>query len=113
MLKLSEVSRSERIRRINDACRRSFMGCFLVRTAAFADLPHDVIAIALHRVRSFKEFGNDPDDEHDLGFLDVCGERVFFRFDYYGDRDLKTGANDPSDTTRTWRTLTVGLASDY
>ena len=111
---LSQVSHSEKIRRINDACRRSFTGCRIVVTAAFAELDAKTKAIVLHQVQTFKDFdeGNDPHHEHDFGCIEHDGEKFFFKFDYY-DETLQYGSDDPSDQAKTRRVLTIMLASDY
>ena len=44
--------------------------------------------------------------------LEVDGERVFFKVDYY-DPELERHSDDPSDPEITRRVLTIGLASDY
>jgi hypothetical protein len=114
-LALSQPTRGELIRRINDRCRHSFTGCFIVLTAAVAELDPHTKAIVLHRVRTFKDFdaGNNPHDENDMAFFEVDGARYFWKFDYFGDPNYRTGSDDPSDTGKTWRCLTVGFASDY
>lgn len=114
-VKAQDTDRSERIRLLNDAARRTFVGAQVVVTAAFADQPTDWKAKALERVRTFNVFdeGNDPHNEHDLAFFDVESERIFFKFDYYGDASYRTGANDPGDPAQTFRCLTIGMASDY
>jgi len=111
---LSKAPRGNTIRRINDACRRSFTGCMIVTTEAVADLPDDVKAIVLNKVRTFTRFDadNDPHHEHDMAFFDHDSERYFFTFDYYAP-DMEHGSDDPSDTDKTRRVVTIGMASDY
>ena len=116
MTEINEVamSRADRIRELNDLCRRTFTGATIVTTAAFAALDPKLKANALQRVRSFNDFdgANDPHHEHDMAFFDEGGERMFFKFDYY-DESMHFGSDDPSDTGKTRRLLTIGLASDY
>jgi len=47
-----------------------------------------------------------------FAFLDVEGERIFFKVDYY-DRDLKCLSPNPSDPGVTRRVLTIALAEEY
>ena len=68
----------------------------------------------LTAVRQFRDFNssNDPYSEHDFGKIELFGETVFWKFDYY-DRALEYGSEDPSDPTATSRVLTIMLASEY
>ncbi|MCA9473297.1 MAG: DUF3768 domain-containing protein [Nitrospira sp.] len=65
-------------------------------------------------VRDFETFdeNNDPYQEHDFGAFDFEGEKVFWKIDYYAP-DLLHGSEDPADTAKTVRVLTVMLASEY
>lgn len=65
-------------------------------------------------VREFDDFtpDKDPHKEHDFGAFEFCGSKIFWKFDYY-DPDLMHGTNDASDITKTFRMLTVFLASEY
>lgn len=111
---LDVPSKSVRIRELNDQCRSTFIGCVVLVTAAFDALPADVKAGALQKVRTFSEFDgdNDPHHEHDMGFFDEGGERLFWKLDYY-DSAMRFGSDDPADPEKTRRVLTIGLASDY
>jgi hypothetical protein len=66
---------------------------------------------AVARFNSFDE-DNDPYGEHDFGALEVEGERLFFKIDYY-DQSLSAHSPDPADETVTKRVLTVMLAEEY
>ncbi len=65
-------------------------------------------------VRSYNAFteDNDPHKEHDFGAFDFCGEKIYWKIDYY-DSELQHGSNDPSDPEKTYRLLTVFLANEY
>lgn len=65
-------------------------------------------------VRDFEAFdeNNDPYQEHEFGAFDFEGEKVFWKIDYYAP-DLHHGSQDPADTEKTVRVLTVMLASEY
>jgi hypothetical protein len=65
-------------------------------------------------VAAFNQFTseNDPHGEHDMAFLDVDGERIFFKVDYY-DPQMRHLSADPSDPGVTRRVLTIGMADDY
>ncbi len=55
---------------------------------------------------------NDPYGEHDFGMMQYLGEKLFWKFDYYG-HDLKHGSDDPVDLAKTFRVLTIMLAREY
>ena len=55
---------------------------------------------------------NDPYDEHDFGSINIAGETVFWKIDYY-DLNLEYGADDPANPAKCRRILTVMLASEY
>ena len=106
--------KTERIRTLNDAFRRTFAGGKVVMTASVASLPEMVRANALIEVSRFDNFtpDNDPHGEHDFGSFDLCGRKFFFKVDYY-DPNMEFGSEDPSDPDRTTRVLTLMLAEDY
>ena len=57
-------------------------------------------------LRRFNAFDrdNDPHGEHDFGALEVAGERIFFKIDYY-DLAQTMHSPDPADPSVTWRVL--------
>lgn len=72
--------------------------------------PQEVILL----VATYDDFSrdNDPHLEHDFGAFEFCGEKVFWKIDYY-DEAILYGSNDPSNLTKTMRMLTVFLAREY
>ncbi len=68
----------------------------------------------LQAVAKFDSFDedNDPYGEHDFGALEVEGERLFWKVDYF-DRSLAAGSPDPADPLVTTRVLTIMLAEEY
>jgi hypothetical protein len=110
-----------RIRELNDALRTCsdpigalMMNGQLVITRGIASRGNEFIAKAIAAVRAFNNFtpNNDPFGEHDFAFLDVDGERIFFKVDYF-DRDLQYHSPDASDPAVTRRVLTIALAEEY
>jgi hypothetical protein len=106
------MSDATKIRALNDDARRTLIGCRVMLTSGVQALGklHDVLAA----VRSFDEFhaGNDPYGEHDFGSIELFGEKLFWKFDYY-DLDLSFASPDPSDPSVTARVLTIMLADEY
>jgi len=72
------------------------------------------VLAATSAVRAFDAFtgDNDPNGERDFGSFAICGERLFWKIDYY-DQDLRYGSPDPADAAVTRRVLTIMLASEY
>ena len=105
---------TDEIRALNNHCRCTFSGCSIMLTAAVAAMEPEAKAKLLEAVRTFDAFNddNDPHGEADMAFLDIDGERYFFKWDYY-DPSMKFGAEDPSDPAKCRRVLTIGMASDY
>ena len=107
-------SKTDRIRALNDAFRRTLVGGTVLITAGVEAMPRDQRRSLLQKVRSFEAFGedNDPHGEHDFGAVEEGGERFFWKLDYY---DVKTefGSPDPADPAVTTRVLTIMRADEY
>lgn len=103
------------VRELNDAFRTGTPepgGWYA--TAGVTSLGTAFLAAAINAVRSFADFtdGNDPYGEHDFGSVEIGGERVFWKIDYY-DQTLTAGSPDPGNPLLTKRVLTIMLASEY
>jgi major membrane immunogen (membrane-anchored lipoprotein) len=111
---VAESTKTERIRNLNDAFRRSFTGGRVMLTSGVAALDDEVKAKVLTAVGTFEDFDedNDPHKEHDFLSVNVCGHEIFAKIDYY-DREMRFGADDSSDPEQTTRVLTIMLASEY
>lgn len=108
------IERATRIRELNDALRRfAHSGVVQITTGVQALGEHGLTA-ALLGVRDFDDFSsdNDPYGEHDMGVIQVAGNRVLWKIDYY-DCDRRYGSTDPADPSVTSRVLTIMLASEY
>jgi hypothetical protein len=103
-----------RIRALNDAFRRSFLGVTAVVTPGFNSLSADRRHSILARVRAFDAFNedNDPNGEHDFGVIEDGDVQCFWKIDYY-DTDMDLMSPDPADPSVTTRVLTVMLADEY
>jgi Protein of unknown function (DUF3768) len=104
----------DRIRALNDAFRRSFVGGTVVVTAGFESLSSDSRRLILARTRAFDNFNedNDPHGEHDFGLIEDGDVRCIWKVDYY-DTDMELMSPDPADASVTTRVLTVMLADEY
>ena len=101
------------IARLNDQFRRHPGAGWMLTAGVQAKGPIFTLA-AISAVRAFDAFtsDNDPQSEHDFGSFAICGERLFWKIDYY-DQDLRFGSEDPSDPALTRRIMTIMLASEY
>jgi hypothetical protein len=104
----------DRIRALNDAFRRSFVGGTVVVTAGFEALPEKQRGWMLGKVRTFDQFNedNDPHCEHDVGIIEDGDVRCIWKIDYY-DTDMELMSPDAADPSVTTRVLTVMLADEY
>lgn len=77
-------------------------------------LPPDDKALVLAAVRNFDNFteDNDPYGEHEFGNIELPNiPKVFWRIDYYADKNMKWGAENPEESC--YRLLTIYLASEH
>lgn len=105
---------ADRIRALNDAFRRSFIGGRVLVTRGVNVLGPGRVATLLARVKAFDQFteDNDPHLEHDFGAFDDDGERFFWKIDYY-DLTMTWHSPNAADPRLTCRVLTVMLAEEY
>ena len=103
-----------RIRALNDQLRTTGKGGNIVVTAGIAAFEEAKLAAIMAAVQTFDRFtsDNDPHGEHDCAVLEVCGERIIFKIDYY-DCTLSWHSPDAADPKLTKRVLTIMLASEY
>lgn len=104
----------ENIRTLNDQLRITLTGGAAVMTPGVVALGAEAVNRMIKAISVFDDFcqENDPHQEHDFGAIDIEGQKVFFKIDYYSP-DLKSGSEDPSDPSITHRVMTVMLASEY
>jgi hypothetical protein len=105
---------AEKIRELNDQLRIDGRGGKVVMTSSVQARGAEFIMTALRKLREVDTFTEDTDpyQEHDFGSLEVLGEKLFWKIDYYDTR-LEYRSEDPADPTKTTRVLTLMLASDY
>jgi hypothetical protein len=105
---------ADRIRELNDRFRTTMTGGRVLMTAGVNALPSDLKAMVIRRVATFSDFNadNDPHGEHDFGSFMLADRKFFFKIDYF-DAKMEFGSEDPADTTKTTRVLTIMLAEEY
>lgn len=105
---------TQTIRELNDQLRQHSTGGSAVITAGVAALGREAVDRIVRAIAVFDDFSNanDPYEEHDFGSLDVDGETIFFKIDYY-DKSFSCLSPDPADPAVTERVITVMLANEY
>ena len=104
----------KRVSELNDQFRRDRNGGYFCITEGIVSLGHPVYLEIIAAIAEYDDFtpDNDPYCEHDFGSLQVMGEKVFWKIDYY-DESETYASPDPSDPSVTRRFLTIMLASEY
>ena len=108
------LQKTARIRELNDDLRKHLIGGGAVMTAGIAALGAEVVQRIVKTIAVFDDFchENDPCEEHDFGCVELEGQKIFFKIDYY-DKTLAAGSPDPSDPAVTERVITLMLAAEY
>jgi Protein of unknown function (DUF3768) len=103
-----------RIRELNDAFRKTFLGGRVLVTPAVRELPPDKSALLFTHIRTFSKFDtdNDPHAEHDFGSIELADRTWFFKIDYYRP-DMNGGSEHPEDPNQTVRVMTIMRADEY
>ena len=113
--KLDQELRKKRIRRLNDALRRGEgENATIVITSGMQAAGDDFVETVCIAVAGFDQFSedNDPHKEHDFGAIEINGEKLFWKIDYY-DQSMTMLSPDPANPKVTHRVLTIMLASEY
>src|ERR1039458_5008825 len=113
-MNIAPLSKSDRIRVLNDNFRSTFVGGQVVLSQGVIALPVDTKARVLLAVQSFSNFtkDNDPHGEHDFGSFQIEGETYFWKIEYY-DLAMQFGSPDAADPEQTTRVLTIMRADEY
>jgi hypothetical protein len=111
---MDKESTTTRVRALNDALRMTGLGGQVMITRGVEALGPAAQASAIAAMRSFTAFNedNDPHGEHDFGRFENGGHAFFFKVDYY-DLNLEGGSDEPGDTQKTRRVLTLMLCEEY
>ena len=106
--------KTEKIRVLNDTFRRTLVGGRVMVTSGVDALSPETKGEILRQIQTFTDFkeSNDPHNEHDFGSIEVGGEKIFWKIDYY-DKNYDYASEDPADPSKTARVLTIMLAEEY
>ena len=91
---IDALSKTDRLRVLNDNFRSTLNGGRVLMTAGVDALPLDTKARVILAVQSFSNFTkeNDPHGERDFGIFEIEGETYFFKIDYHA-LDLDGGSD--------------------
>lgn len=109
-----DTPRGETIARLNDTLRKTGKGGLIVMTRGIQALnAFDPIRIT-QLLSSYEAFDadNDPHGERDFGDIDLDGQSIFWKIDYY-DMQMLYGSPDPADPEVTQRVLTLLLPEEW
>ena len=109
------LNRTETIRNLNDAFRKNpHLNGHLMITHGIQALGLESVQEICRRISEFHQFNedNDPYHEHDFGSLEFKTAKIFWKIDYYAP-DLKHGSDDPADSSKTSRVMTIMLSEEY
>lgn len=111
---METTTQRARIRELNDAFRKTFIGGRVYLTQGVNALPDGARSAVIRKVRDFADFtpDNDPHGEHDFGSLEIAGSKFFWKIDYYAP-DMDGGSENPSNPAMTTRILTIMFAEEY
>jgi hypothetical protein len=107
-------AQDQRIRKLNDLLRQTFIGGRVLMTQGVNALDDDLKERVLTAIRAFDDFSedNDPYGTHEFGGVEIDGIRVWFKIDAY-DKNHHYGSPDPSDPAVTARVMTILLPEEY
>jgi hypothetical protein len=103
-------SKAGRIRQLNDAFRRTFVGGAVIITQGVEAMPLDQRRSLLEKVRSFDALSEDNDPR--LRLYRRSRRQLLLQVDYC-DRKTEFGSPDPADPAVTTRVMTIMLAEEY
>ncbi|GAB5351624.1 DUF3768 domain-containing protein [Qipengyuania sp. 483] len=108
------TQQQKRVSELNDQFRRERVGGYFCITDGIVNLGHQIYLEIIAAIAEFNDFtpDNDPHCEHDFGSMQIAGETIFWKIDYY-DQSQTYASPDPSDPSATQRLLTIMLASEY
>lgn len=108
------ISRTKKIRTLNDEFRRTMKGGTVVLTPGIRGLPEEDQTEILNQIKCLEDFPQteDPNQHHGFGCVEHNARKAFFKIDCY-DRKLMSASADPANEKTTHRVLTVFLGHEY
>lgn len=107
------------IRALNDKFRQTFdanLGKVII-THGVNCLNVNHLQQLVQAVKQFNDFNedNDPWEEHDMGKIELFNEKFFFKIDYFDRQkyEQEIGSSEPENVHKTFRVMTIMLASEY
>lgn len=110
------MTSTEKIRALNIAFwREPHKHGRLMMSRYIADRDPDFHTKCLEALRVYDGWNadNDPHGEADMCILDIDGEKVWAKLDYYSRANLNYGSEDPSDPAKTFRIGTLLFPDEY
>lgn len=104
----------QNIAKLNDLLRTQFIGGQILMTVGIQALSEEIRNEVIKQIRAYSTWDseNDPYGEHDFGMVEVENHKVFWKIDYY-DMNMQYRSEDPADSGKTNRVMTVMLVSEY
>ena len=108
------AERRARICALNDRLRQHHIGGRILLTSGVVAHGPAFVLAAIGAVQRFDRFeeANDPYVERDFGMVDIDGDKLFWKIDYY-DQSLTSAAVDPASEIGCVRVLTIMLVEEY
>ena len=107
-------NQKQQIAETNDQVRQTLFRDRLMITIGVQGLSQETQNKIFATIEIYDDFkpSNDPHKEHDFGSLEVDGNSVFWKIDYFDD-GLEYHSPDVLDRSVTRRVLTVMLSEEY
>ncbi|AFY57325.1 Protein of unknown function (DUF3768) [Rivularia sp. PCC 7116] len=119
MTNQTEKNSTAQICALNDKFRQTFDAKLgkVVITQVVGCLNTNQLQKLLQAVKQFSDFNenNDPWKEHDMGKIELFDEKFFFKIDYFDRQKYQQGigSEEPYNVDKTFRVMTIMLASEY
>ena len=80
-----DITRTERIRVLNDELRQYLLGGLAMITPGVAALGQEAVERIVKTIAVYDDFchANDPHEEHDFGSFEAEGQTILFKIDYF------------------------------